>query len=149
MKWVPKPSLFQRNRDSNIYAAKLENILVLDGHNITNRGLGDPNCDFWFLVLIYNDGKNRNGRFIPAGYYKKHFTGPVFDDYVWEDHRYLIHNDFEHYHYVWGELYTILTNNKNKLLIHSGNCAQLPTLGPKNRIKIKRAIKIGLQRFNQ
>ena len=142
-----KPSTFN-DKDSAIHNITVVgfplDIVLLDGNMITQRGLENPKCKkFWFLIELYNEGKNPSGKFIKSGHYDKHKG-----EWIWVPHHYLINSDFNLYHYFYKITDNWYWNLKDNHIVKPFN-SPYPTLGQKNVIKIKTALKRVLCLENQ
>lgn len=137
-----KPTYFKASKDSAIHQAQCVGVVLINTEGqITTSGIQDYNCgDLWFHIILYNEGKSRGGKFISSGYFNSSYYNKIATKYTWHDHHYIIHENYEYYHFVcnWYEHHYF---GKDQNVIAMPTASHLPLLGLGNVVKIKAAVK--------
>ncbi len=138
---IIKPNQYS-DRESNIYRAQCISIVAKDQNKLTDK-IANPNADLYCIISIWNDGKNKHGRFIRSGYFVAR-NGPIIspNQYYWDIHIYATDINVTHYYHVYCSYITSTSCSGDIIYtIVDNHHAKQPTLGIKNRNKIKKAIK--------
>jgi hypothetical protein len=157
MKYAKKPCLFWKCHDSNIYKIDVIGIAIVKPNgDVSTKEISDPDVDdFWFIIKMFNDGKCGGKRVNHAEYkynkYSKQWCRSI------EVSTYIIHYQLEKYYHV---VTSNMDYTNGYFLVHGkqvdditiiANCPHVsqPSLGPRNVIKIKTAIRKYLERVRR